>query len=171
MDRGRAIDSFGDSKVTRIGAVLASLVASLPAAVLSVLIIVAFLRHADSMSGTLLGLSAVTLLASALIALLPVGIFLFTPNPEAAAGAAAAEAPDEGASEEGIEAAVAEGDEFEEGFDFDEDRGSAPTIEEIASDEFAADEGEDFDLGDVETEEAGFAESEDDFDFEFDDEK
>ena len=162
----------------RLGLVLASLVVAVPGAALSVLAVMAFLSYADTMSGTLLGLSAVTLLVSALAAFLPVGIFLFTPKGPAAK---ASDAGVPAASDEAVAVAAAESGEIgevEEEFDSGPQTmegiavaESSPSLDEFSYSEIET-EGEDFDFEDLDVaDEGASAESEEDFDFDFEDEK
>lgn len=149
--------------MSRLSAVLVSLVAAVPGAALAYLMVTAFLgASADNMSGTLMGLAAATLGASALMAVLPVGIFLFTPKPKAASEEPEpfAEVPDE------QQGAVAVGDE--EGLEVDEDFEAAETEPgtadelDFTEDDFGTEEDDDeFDFGEVDMVEEG-----EDFDFE-----
>ncbi len=150
--------------MSRVGVVLTSLVAAVPGAALTVLVVMAFLKYADAMSGVLIGLSAVTLLASALIALLPVGIVLFSAKPRAATAAAAVEPTSKVSDEEDAADSVKTIRKEKKGK-------QAATMDGIVveDDETAAVGDEDFDFGDMAS--AEDEEPAEDFDFDFDDEK
>lgn len=77
-----------------------SLVAAIPAGVLAVLLIMAFLGSTDKMTGVLIGVNAVALLLAILVALMPAAVMVFygrerseKPKEDAGASAAAGAAP------------------------------------------------------------------------------
>jgi len=53
-------------------------VAAIPAAVVTFLMVMVFLQHTDKASGVMLALVGITMLASAAVALMPVGIFVLS---------------------------------------------------------------------------------------------
>ncbi len=59
---------------------LTSLVAAIPAAVLAVVMIHAFLSYTEKMNAKLMAVAALTLLTAAVTALMPVGIWVFSPK-------------------------------------------------------------------------------------------
>ena len=63
--------------MTKNRLILMSIVAAIPAAILSFLIIFAFLADAENMPGMLYVINGLTLLLSAFVTVLPVGIMLF----------------------------------------------------------------------------------------------
>lgn len=64
-----------------------SLIAAIPAAVVTLLMVLVFLQHTDKASVAMLGVVGVTMLASATVALMPVGIVLFGGAPRGAKAA------------------------------------------------------------------------------------
>lgn len=70
--------------VSKLNLFAVSLVAAVPGAVLVWLLVSAFLGSSEMMGGTLLAVSAVSLLAAATVLFLPVGILIFTPSGETA---------------------------------------------------------------------------------------
>lgn len=158
-----------------MGIMLASLVAAIPGVLLTYFVVMAFWHHAESMSGMLLGLSAITLIVSAAAILLPIGIILFTPKPAASQPSDAAVAA--AGSDDAVMAAES-GADFEAGPATMEGiavADSSETLDGIAfsDSEIEAAADEEFDLGDIESDaEEPYAETtEEDFDFDFDDEK
>ena len=166
----------GESAVGRFGILAVSLVAAVPGLILSIIIVSAIWNYAEAMSGTLLGLSAVTLIVSAAAMLTPFGIFLFAPKAYAAQGSDSAVAA--ARSDDAIAAA--------ESGEVDPDFGSGPatmegiavgdssdTLDAFSDSEIDSTAGEEFDLGDIEPD-AGAPDAEtteEDFDFDFDDEE
>lgn len=142
---------------------LMSLVAAIPGAYLTYLLVMAFLNHAEAMSTTLLGVAGLTLLLSGFLVLMPLGALIFGSK-----GASKKKGKDE--------------DSFEtEAVDEDEDDMISDSAAEL-SDEFEDDEFEedddalasgddlDFDEADeVSDSEVSGEISDDEFDFEDDD--
>ncbi len=102
---------------------LTSLVAAIPAAVLAVLMVDAFLRYTDRMNAKVISVAALTLAASAVTALLPVAILIFCPK-EAKPEKPVKKEPEEEALEETEQARGEEpesfGDVIPEDFDASE---------------------------------------------------
>lgn len=130
-----------------------SLIAAIPAAFLAYLLVMLFLNRFDQLATMLQVIAGTTLLACALVALMPVGILLFGPR------AKSAEETEEGETAGGESAVgAAAGDE-----DLIDD------LEPAEDDEYLADAGDEFDLDDaaMETDQDIFEES-DTAEYEFD---
>ncbi len=146
---------------------LMSLVAAIPGAFLTYLLVMAFLNHAEAMSTSLLGVAGLTLLLSAFLAVIPLGALIFGPKGAAKKKAKGKDLPaDEDEAEDDLisDSAAELSDEFSDG--------------EIGVDEDELASGDDLDFDDVDefsdSEISGEIE-EDEFDFsdeyEFDDEE
>lgn len=68
---------LGGLAVSKLQLVLTSLIAAIPGAFLSYLLVMTFVNRAGEMPGTLLGLAGLTLASSVTVALLPVAIAVF----------------------------------------------------------------------------------------------
>ncbi|QDV51986.1 hypothetical protein [Gimesia fumaroli] len=147
---------------------LMSLVAAIPGGLLTYLLVMAFLNHAEAMSTTLLGVAGLTLLLSGFLTILPVGALIFGPKGASKKKSKSKDEPELEADEEDED-------------DFVSDS-AAELSDEFAEDEFEEDDdmlasGDDLDFGEVDelsdSEISGEIEEEE-FDFsdeyEFDDE-
>jgi hypothetical protein len=143
---------------------LLSLVAAVPGGVLAYLMVAAFLTRSGDMTGTFQILAGLTLVLSVLVAVIPVGILLFSRKEPQADKEAKEGEPDESSDEEVIDEAVEPGfGEADEAMEIpDEDLEAVE--DDFADDEFDLDE-EDSDS--AETIEGMDAFSDDDVDEDF----
>lgn len=171
--------------MTKLQISLVSLVAAIPGGVLAYVMVMAFLNHGGGSSGMLKGLAGGTLVVGSLLALMPIGIFIFA-GPKKAKTADkdddATELQEDDAADSGdVDAAQTviydspdadDEDELADSADLDE---AEATIDADADDFEMADDDEDLELGDDDSAadddlEVTMDASGDDDDFSFDDE-
>ena len=152
--------------MSKLGLASASLIAAIPGAVLTYLLVMTFLKNSENLSGMMWAVSVPTLLTSVLVAVLPVGVMLFGPKTDA---------PDKAKKDD---------DDFGDDDELLEDTGSDADLDEFGDDEdLVADEGDEltmegddeFDDDASETIDANsedlFMEDDDDFGLELEDEE
>ena len=144
------------------GLAAASLVAAVPAGLLSCLLVMTFLKHTEHSTTMLMVLAGSSLAVSFLIALMPVAILVFTPKTE--------ETEDETEQAKSDEEGEADQESGEEGFTDTEADGG---FEEEDGPAFEEDEDDfgDEDLEMAEDDEDVFEAESDEFDFEDEEEK
>lgn len=131
-----------------------SLVAAVPGAFLAYLMVMAFLSGADKMGGILMGAAGLALVTGTLMAVTPIGLAIFVGRGDKSQAATAEPVGNESGGEM---------ETFSEGVEFDDDAETSeyPVAEGSESEIVMDDSG--FDDDDV------FAEIDDDFDIDFDD--
>lgn len=151
-----------------------SLIAAVPGALLAFLLVMAFLRHADKMGGTLNAVVGVALLCGVAAALMPVGILLFGGPRTAGKPKSIKAAKTKGEPE--AAAATEDAEELEESSELvattDESDDLVMTADEPSSGEVEAtsDEWDETDEGFSDEFEFDDQLSDDELDFDFDDE-
>jgi hypothetical protein len=151
--------------VSKIGLASASLIAAIPGAVLTVLLVMTFLKNSENLSGMMWAVSVPTLLTSVLVAVLPGAVMLFGPKADAA-DKAKKDDDDFGDDDEMLDDAGsdAELDEFGDDEDLVAGEGDELTME--GDDEFDDDASETIDANSDDL----FMEEDDDFGLELEDE-
>lgn len=136
--------------MSKLNLMLLSLVAAVPGGVLAYLMVAAFLTRSGDMTGTFQILAGLTLVVSALVAVVPIGILLFSKKEPKAEEEAEEGEPDASEDEELADEAV------EPGF------GDVVDETEIPDEDLEAVD-DDFDLGDEDSDAAETLEGMDDF--------
>jgi hypothetical protein len=130
--------------VSKNGLLLTSLVAAIPGAVMACLMVMAFVNYAGGPTWWVKILAAMLLLIGALLAVMPVGIFLFAgPKAEKAPRKEGEEAPAKAESAE-AKSAAGESGATDSSLEVEPADSSAVTAEFVTDEEAG---GDDFDLG------------------------
>jgi len=146
--------------VSKLGLALASLVAAIPGVILTVLLVMTFLKNATNLSGMMWAISVPTLLTSVLVAVIPVGVMLFGPKAETSDDDEASEVGEVGDKDESLADDAAD-DDFGEDEDLVADAGDELSMEDDD------DASETIDAGSEDL----FMEDDDDFGLELDDDE
>ncbi|MFH1303274.1 MAG: hypothetical protein ABIK07_19590 [Planctomycetota bacterium] len=146
---------------------LMSLVAAIPGAYLTYLLVMAFLNHAEAMSTSLLGVAGLTLLLSGFLAIMPLGALILGPKGASKKKGKGKDQPEVDAEEEDemvSDSAAELSDEFSDG-EIGVDDDELASGDELDFDD--ADEFSDSEIsGEIEEEEYDFSDE-----YEFDDEE